>query len=96
LAEDPQRQQPESAMPAITGITVTVRGAVGPLVTELASGSTPVAIAPDRTFSIAVVVPAGGSTLLAITAKESTGQITTRSILVDGSPSPLAVPTAIG
>lgn len=83
-------------MPAITGITVTVRGAVGPLVTELTNGSTPLAIAPDRTFSFAVLVPAGGSTLVAITAKSSTGQITTRSILVEGVPPPAAVPTAIG
>ncbi|GDY12381.1 hypothetical protein LBMAG53_12590 [Planctomycetota bacterium] len=83
-------------MPAITGITVTLRGSVGPLVTELTNGSTILAIAPDRTFSIGVLVPVGGSTLVAITAKESTGQITTRTILVDGAPAPTSVPTAIG
>jgi hypothetical protein len=73
-------------MPAITSITVTVRGRVAPGTTSLTAGGTPVIINPDRSWSVPVVVSAGG-TVLDLTSTHANGRTAVRTILVDGMPS---------
>lgn len=84
-------------MATVTGITVTVRGTVNPLVTSLASGMTTIPIAADRSWSLAVNTPGtGASTIVPLTAVLVDGQVQQRSILVEGgvAPAPAGSPVA--